>query len=207
MFLTCIKWSTPWTWFLCGMDVHTMTNELRAVVQAQRLRAEAIKELPRGSLLHRPNAQAWNALEVFEHMTLSSGIYLNGLRKAFASAAPLGSASTTFNPGWLGDWFTKGLMPQADGRIKWKMRTMRMFDPPRQRGASLESIHRFIDQCDGFLHLLEQAPNMDLNKIRVTSSLGPLIRFKAGDALRFPIAHQQRHFLQIERLLREQGHA
>ncbi len=38
--------------------------------------------------------------------------------------------------------------------------------------------------------------------MKVTSSLGPIIRFKAGDAFRFPVAHQQRHFLQIERLVK-----
>ena len=37
--------------------------------------------------------------------------------------------------------------------------------------------------------------------MKVTSSLGPIIRFKVGDAFRFPVAHQQRHFLQIERLV------
>lgn len=35
--------------------------------------------------------------------------------------------------------------------------------------------------------------------MRVVSSLGPMIRFKADDAFRFSVAHQERHFLQIER--------
>jgi hypothetical protein len=38
---------------------------------------------------------------------------------------------------------------------------------------------------------------------KVTSTLGPILRFKVGDAFRFPIAHQQRHMLQIERVLEE----
>ncbi len=49
--------------------------------------------------------------------------------------------------------------------------------------------------------LLEIAKRTDLNVMRITSSLGPIIRFKAGDAFRFPIAHQVRHFLQLERTL------
>ncbi|MEO5584289.1 MAG: hypothetical protein ABIQ75_02450, partial [Flavobacteriales bacterium] len=36
---------------------------------------------------------------------------------------------------------------------------------------------------------------------RITSTLGPVLRFKIGDAFRFMIAHQERHFLQIERSL------
>jgi hypothetical protein len=66
----------------------------------------------------------------------------------------------------------------------------------------MESIERFINLCNRTLALIEQARSTDLGAMRVTSSLGPLVRFKAGDALRFPIAHQERHFLQLEQALR-----
>ena len=55
--------------------------------------------------------------------------------------------------------------------------------------------------CEALIRLLEAARTTDLNAMKVASSLGPIIRFKAGDAFRFPVAHQQRHFLQLERAL------
>ncbi len=184
------------------MNTVHLTNTLAAVIHRQRERAAAIATLPSEQLLRRPSPGAWNALEVFEHLNLSSGIYVRGLEDAFARSADTHAANPEFHPGWLGAWFTNGLKPGNDGRIRWKMRTFKLFDPARQQGASLESIHNFIRLCNRFLKLLEKAPHTDLNKMRVTSSLGPVIRFKAGDALRFPVAHQERHFLQIERVLR-----
>jgi hypothetical protein len=183
------------------MNTTQLIKTLTAVIHRQRERAVEIATLPPEQLLRRPLPGAWNALEVFEHLNLSSGIYVRGLEDAFVRSADTHAANSEFHPGWLGAWFTNGLKPGHDGRIRWKMRTFKLFDPARQRGASLESIHNFIQLCDRLLKLLEQAPQTDLNKMRVTSSLGPLVRFKAGDALRFPVAHQERHFLQIERAL------
>jgi len=185
------------------MEVTKMINDLRQVLVEQRERTRVIKALPAASLLYRSTPQAWNVLEVFEHLNLSSGVYVRGLEDVFARKAARYRANGNFQPGWLGNWFTQGMRPRPDGDINWRMRTMKMFDPARQQGASTESMDGFIVLCDRFLVLLEKAPTTDLNAMRVTSSLGPIVRFKAGDAFRFPVAHQQRHFLQIERLLRE----
>ncbi|MBK8338557.1 MAG: DinB family protein [Flavobacteriales bacterium] len=123
------------------------------------------------------------------------------MNDVFARRASTLEPNGDFLPGLLGDYFTKGMRPKPDGRIAWRMKTMKMFDPPRNQGASSESIARFIALCETFLQLLEKARTTDLNGMKVPSSLGPIIKFKAGDAFRFPVAHQQRHFLQIERLL------
>lgn len=183
------------------MNVDQLTNELGAALRQQRVLAREILRLPAEQLLHRPSAGSWNVLEVFEHLNLSSGVYVRGIEHVFARRAAHHPANSVFKPGLLGNWFTNGMKPKASGDIGWKMHTMKMFDPGRQHGASQASIERFIELCDRFLALLEQARTTDLNKLRVMSSLGPVIRFKAGDAFRFPVAHQERHFLQIERLL------
>lgn len=183
------------------MDTNKLIDELAITLYAQIGRAQEVKALPAEVLLHRPAPDQWNALEVFEHMVLSSGIYVRGLERVFDQRADGLPFNPSFRPGLLGDYFTKGMMPKPDGTIRNRMRTMRMFDPPRNNGASLESIDHFIDLCERFLRLLDRARRSDLNRMKVTSSLGPIVRFKAGDAFRFPIAHQQRHLLQLERVL------
>lgn len=184
------------------MDAQRLIDELSEVLRGQMARAREIASLPAERLLKRPAPGKWNTVEVFEHLNLSSGVYARGIAKVFAEQAARHPANPVFKPGFMGDYSAKAMRPMPDGRIQWRMRTMRMFDPPRQKGASSESIARFIALCAEFLRLLEQARGTDLNRMKVVSSLGPILRFKAGDAFRFPIAHQQRHFLQIERLLR-----
>ena len=183
------------------MDATLLIDRLSATVQGHLQRAREVAGLPPERLLHRPDPGHWNALEILEHLCLSSGIYVRGLERAFDAHAELYSFKERFKPGPLGEYFTKGMMPGPDGTIRNRMKTLRMFDPPRNSGASMESIDRFIVLCDRMLSLLHRARSTDLNRMRVTSSLGPIIRFKAGDALRFPVAHQQRHFLQLERVL------
>lgn len=183
------------------METIALIEDLSATLRAQRERAVAVRALPADRLEFRPAPDQWNVLEVFEHLNLSSGIYLRGLERVFDDRADRLPFNATFTPGRLGQYFTKGMLPKADGSVGNRMRTLRMFDPARQKGADAASLDRFIDLCDRFLRLLQRARHTDLNRMRVTSSLGPIIRFKAGDAFRFPIAHQQRHFLQIERLL------
>lgn len=178
-----------------------MILDLEATLRRQMARAAEIARLPAVTLLRRPAPGRWNALEVFEHMNLSSGVYARGLRSAFDARAGRYAANPVFTPGRIGAFSTRAMLPRPDGRIAWRMKTLRLFDPPRQRGASAESITRFIALCEEFLRLLAIARRTDLNRMRITSSLGPIIRFKAGDAFRFPIAHQERHFIQIERLL------
>lgn len=191
---------------LCSaMEKQAMIDGLAATLHAQVERARQLKTLPEARLRYRAAEGQWNVLEAFAHLVLSSGIYERGLRKVFAKQARRLPDAPEFRPGVLGEWFTSGLRPKPDGRIAWKMKTLKAFDPARQHGASLESINRFIHLCDGLLELLEQARTTDLNRMKVASSLGPVIRFKAGDAFRFAVAHQERHFLQIERLLAAAG--
>lgn len=178
-----------------------LITDLGSMLLSQIARAQEIQQLPADLLLRRPAPDKWNALEVFEHLNMSSGIYLRGLQEVFARKAAGLEPNPVFKPGMLGEYFTKSMLRKPDGRIGSRMRTMKMFDPARNQGASNESIARFIVMCEKFLALLDKSRGTDLNRMKVTSSLGPIVRFKAGDAFRFPIAHQVRHFLQIERLL------
>ena len=71
-----------------------LIDDLSAVLREQMARARAVKALPSEALLHRPAPEQWNALEILEHLNLSSGIYVRGLEKVFAERA----AALPFNP-------------------------------------------------------------------------------------------------------------
>ncbi|MGV3636350.1 MAG: DinB family protein, partial [Flavobacteriales bacterium] len=113
------------------MEVERMIEELSTVLQAQQARAQVLATLPAEVLLRRPAPDAWNVLEVFEHLNLSSGVYVRGLEDVFARRAARHRPDPEFTPGLLGEWFTTGLEPKPGGVIKWRMRTMKMFDPAR----------------------------------------------------------------------------
>ena len=106
-----------------------------------------------------------------------------------------------FVPGRWGDKFTLDMLPGSNGRAANPMRALWLFRPKAAKTKGIESLHEFRDLLKAQLDLLDLARTRGLEGRKVTSTLGPLFRFKAGDAFRFMIAHQQRHFLQLERAM------
>jgi hypothetical protein len=64
-------------------------------------------------------------------------------------------------------------------------------------------ISMFIEQQHTLLNLLEQAKRKDIGSIRTPISISRFIRLKTGDTFRFLIAHEQRHFVQIDNTLEQ----
>ena len=140
-------------------------------------------------------------MEVLQHMNLSSGHYLRILQGLYGDENNNLRFRTSFTPGRWGDYFARAMQPRPDGAIGWRMRTMDRFTPTPVQVEATKALDVFEAMCHGFIGLLERARTRGLEGEKVTSTLGPILRLKVGDAFRFPIAHQTRHFLQIERTL------
>lgn len=140
--------------------------------------------------------------EVVEHMVLTSGHYLKELQKIYQDPGSRLRWSESFRPGYFGEMGVHAMRPGEHGKISWKMKTLGIFEP-RSNGEVLEPLQRFRHVLEGFIELLGIARTRGLEGRKVVSTLGPILRFKAGDAFRFPIAHQERHFLQIQRTLEQ----
>ena len=51
------------------------------------------------------------------------------------------------------------------------------------------------------LGLVKTARTADIQKPKIISAAGSILKLRAGDALRFVIAHEQRHVLQAQKIL------
>jgi len=134
-------------------------------------------------------------------MNLSSGHYLRHLRAAYADPAVRLKVEAAHSPGLWGGLLTRKMRPGTDGKIPLPMSTLRMFEPREAPVKRMAAIDELIAMLEGFGALLEVAEKRGMAGPRITSTLGPLFRFKVADAFAFAIAHQERHFLQIERTL------
>jgi hypothetical protein len=183
------------------MDTRSIHDELRKTLDAQLRKARALRELPLELLETRPAPGRWSVLEVCEHMVLSSGHYLRHLRAAYSDPRVRFSARPSHSPGFWGGLLTRTMQPREDGRIPLPMATMRMFEPLQAPAKRLSALDDLITLLEGFRSLLEEAAERGMSGPRITSTLGPVFRFKVADAFRFATAHQERHLLQIERTL------
>jgi hypothetical protein len=64
-------------------------------------------------------------------------------------------------------------------------------------------ISNFLDQQFTLLNLLQDAKRKDIGAIRTPVSISRVIKLKTGDTFRFLIAHEQRHFIQIDNTLKQ----
>lgn len=182
-------------------DTRELIGDLQATLRGQLRRVEELRQLPLEMLQRRPAPGRWSVLEVLAHMNLSSGHYHRHLQRTYADENNGLRFRTTFTPGFWGERMTRAMAPRHDRSIGWKMRTMGMFEPRTANTEGTKALEEFAAMCHGMVGLLERARTRGLEGEKVVSTLGPVLRFKAGDAFRFPVAHQERHFLQIERTL------
>lgn len=155
---------------------------------------------PAVELARRQPHGGWSALEVMEHLNISSGHYTRRLQRAYAMGKGF-KRLPKFGPGRWGERFTMAMRPLPDGTIPKPMKTLWFFEPKAAEAKGRASMDELRAMLGLQLELLARARTMGLEGPRITSTLGPLFRFKPGDAFRFMVAHQERHFLQIAKLL------
>ena len=150
-------------------------------------------------LVQPPAPGKWSAAQVIEHLNSYGWYYLPVIEAAMS-----GQQSTpdpVYTPGWLGDYFTRTMLPGKNGEITNKMQTPKGHRP----SADIDSkpvIEEFLKQEQLLLELLERAKHFNLAKIRIPISLSKLVKLKLGDTFRFLVAHHQRHFVQIHNALK-----
>ena len=72
---------------------------------------------------------------------------------------------------------------------------------PSRHPDAFPVLNTFLEQQHYLLDLLESAKSKNISSIRTPVSISRFIKLKVGDVFRFLIAHEQRHFVQIENTL------
>ncbi len=178
-----------------------MIDSLQGTLRAQIERLGHLRSVDEQFLVTRPSADRWSVIEVAEHINITSGHYFDRLKKAYADPRSGLKMKPFYKPGYFGEMSVKAMQPQSDGKINWKMKTLGMFEPRKAPSKGVKALDELDRLLHGMIDLLEVARKRGIEGVKITSTLGPVLRFKAGDAFRFPIAHQERHFLQMERTL------
>lgn len=174
-----------------------LLNQLQADVRQLILTASHLKATDPGVLLEQPAAGKWSVIQVLEHLNSYGNYYLLAIEKSLKQDKP---ATALFKPGWLGNYFTRLMKPGNNGTIANKMQSPKNHRPDRHPDA-LPVLNTFLEQQQYLLELLESAKTKNIGSIRTPVSISKLVKLKVGDVFRFLIAHEQRHFVQIENTL------
>lgn len=180
-------------------NIHeTQTSLLQSVQQVMDFVAE-IDGISEARLLQQPISGGWSLAQVMAHLNVYCRHYL----PLIESALNRGEAGhVVYQSGWLGEYFTKLMQPLPDGTIAKKMQAPANAKPVQALDA-LSVKHEFLHHQQHLIGLLQNAHKADWQHIRIPTSLSKWIRLRLGDTLRFFVAHECRHLLQMQRILKQ----
>ena len=173
--------------------IQSLIEQTRQIIN----QVEQLKIYDSRQLTWKSNPTSWNILECLEHLNLYGDFYLPEIESKIRNSNS--KSETTFKSGFLGGYFAESMLP------KEKLNKMKTFKDKNPLNAKLDKsvIEKFIDQQVKLLDLLNKSRNVNLNNVRIETSISSLIRLKLGDTFQFFINHTIRHLKQIERIQAE----
>ena len=163
-------------------------------VQHFLTRVDALSEW---QLLQQPVSGSWSLAQVMEHLNVYCRHYLPLIEQAIQKEQ---GNQGTYQSGWLGEYFTKLMQPLPDGKLSKKMKAPAKAQPVQALNAVAVKIEFRIHQ-EKLIQLLQNAHFANWQKQRIPTSLSKWISLRLGDTLRFFVAHEYRHLLQMQRIL------
>ncbi|WP_158534871.1 DinB family protein [Mucilaginibacter hurinus] len=180
------------------LDQSTLLRQLYAEVQNITDSIRQVTAQHSSILNTAPAPDSWSIIQVIKHLNTYNKYYVPVVKLKLQHSTAIAQNPTTFKPGLLGDYFVKMMQPAHNGQVKTRYKAAARHLPVGLENTEKE-LQAFYDGQQDLLNLLQAAGNHDLNRVTVPTSIATLIRIKTADALRFLVAHQQRHLLQIQR--------
>ena len=159
-------------------------------------KAEGLRKLTEKELNYKEAIDKWSILECIEHLNIYGDFYNPEIKECIKKT--LSTSVITFKSGVIGNYFVNLISPKEKLN---KMKTLKVNNPI---GSHLDKncIDRFISQQKECLELIEKSKNINLKKTKTAISISKLIKLRLGDTLRFITAHNERHLLQAENILK-----
>jgi hypothetical protein len=179
--------------YICVEMLDSLQNDVRQMI----LEANYLKSIDPAILLQEPAPAKWSVIQVLEHLNSYGRYYLLAIERSMNKNT---ETVEYFKPGWIGDYFTKLMKPGENGQISNKMKSPKDHRPSKFPDV-FPVLNTFLEQQQYLLDLLELAKSKNIGAIRTPISISRFIKLKLGDTFRFFVAHEQRHFVQINNAL------
>ncbi|MFI1773246.1 DinB family protein [Thalassobellus citreus] len=179
------------------VKTETLISELIELTRQNIKKVEQLSLEPISKLNWKPNQKSWSVLEAIEHLNLYGDFYLPKIESGINNNINSTISGSYFKPGLLGDYFAKSMLP------KEKLNKMNTFKSKNPNGSDLNksTLERFLLQQEKTLILLDKAKKVSLNKTKIPTTLGKLVKLNLGDTLKVVIYHNLRHIVQAEKTL------
>ncbi|HZI55780.1 MAG TPA: DinB family protein [Verrucomicrobiae bacterium] len=139
----------------------------------------------------------WSVAQCLDHLAQINAIYIAALSEAVHGVKPSTEARRDpIQPGWLARWFIGVLEPPPKRKLKSPKKAL-----PSAQKAGTEVLRAFIAAHDQARALIQEAGELDLNRIRFKNPFIGFLRFTVGSGLLIINAHDRRHLWQARQVL------
>lgn len=180
-----------------AINKEQLLNNLEQKVEQHLVKAVEIFQNLNSHELLKPAANGgWSVAQCLWHLNSYSEYYYPQISAALKNYKG-NSIGVEFKSGWLGNYFTTSMEPKPGFS---KMKATKRHTPPTNINAH-EVVANFIQHQENLLKLIQQSKQVDLNKIKIPTSITKWIKLKLGDILGFLVTHDERHIQQAIKLL------
>lgn len=183
------------------MSVNT-TEYLNGMVAGFQQAMDEVRTLIEGvdnETLNTPEAPGkWSMLQCIEHISRATQVYNDNI-SAKLNNGQLQPAAAAYKGHWKGRMFAKMNAPKPGGEIPMKLKTFKSMEPPEQLNSK-EVVSRFYTIHETLVSIIDQSRSINIDKAKVATALGPMVKLRMGEAYRFILAHTQRHLVQLARI-------
>lgn len=172
-----------------------LISDLKKITEGNLSFAENLLNESEEKLNFRLSGKSWSILECLEHLNLYGKFYIPEISEKIKNSNT--KSTEIFSSGILGNYFAKSMLPKDSLN---KMKTFKSMNPIHSN-LDKKVLNEFIIQQKQMLNLLNEAENVDLNKIKTSISISSLIKLRLGDTFRFVIYHNLRHIEQAKKIL------
>ncbi len=180
------------------INSEVLLDQLQADVREIILQASRLQQIANELLQKSPAAEKWSVAQVLEHLNIYCRYYIKAAEKKLHLHQTKSAA--IFKPGWLGNYFTRIMKPQQGNKIASKMKSPSNALPSAQPDAKA-MLDEFLLHQHHLLNLLQISRSANLNSVRIPTTLSRFVTLRLGDTYRFFIAHEERHFVQINQVI------
>lgn len=176
---------------------YTLEQLSREVKTISQFVETEVKKLPAEKLNQRPANGGWSLLECLEHLNRYAAYYNPALEKAM-NLNQASNSKPEITLTWIGRKSVEMITPKNTKKHK----TIKKMNP---QGVMLQAsvIDIFLKNQQQLLTLLQQAPHANLGKKAVPVEFFKLLKMNIGETLLFMVLHEQRHFMQLQRIFAE----
>lgn len=175
--------------------IDSSKKELKLVLSEVKTTLESLQDI---NLNTQEADGKWSILQCLKHMSIAVEVYNHNIGKALETGNHQ-SPDSDFKSHWKGDMFVKMISPKENGVVKNNMKTMKTMNPENSLDAQ-KTVDEFFNSHNEFIDLMEKSRAFNINRVKVNTAIGPLVKLRLGDAYRFIIAHAQRHLIQLRRI-------